>query len=66
MTIMASSLATGEKVSSKYIPSTCAYPLYTSLALFLITYPSSFNLFFMTHFGPIAFLSLGLDTSSQV
>ena len=63
---MASSLATGAKVSSKSIPSCWAYPLQTSLALFLITSPFSFNLFLKIHFVPMTFLSFGLGTNSQV
>ena len=48
--LIASILATGAKVSSKSIPSTSAYPLHTSLDLFLVTCPSSLRLFSKTHF----------------
>jgi len=64
--LMDSILATGAYVSSKSIPSTWAYPLHNSLALFLVTSASSFSLFLKTHFLPITFLSLGRGTSSQV
>ena len=59
-------LATGANVSSKSIPSIWAYPLHTNLALFLVTCPSSFNLFMKTHFVQITFLFFGLGTNSQV
>lgn len=64
--MIASILTTREKKISKSIPSTWAYPLNTSLALFLVTYPYAFILFLNTHFIPITFLSLGLGTSSHV
>lgn len=40
--------------------------MHTSLALFLVTSPFSFNLYLNTHFVPIKFLSLGLGTRVQV
>ena len=62
---MASSLATGAKVSSKYIPSCWQLPLATNLALFLTTMPFSSILFLNTHLVSIRFFPLGLGTSFQ-
>ena len=39
-------------------------PLHTSLALFLITSPFSFNLFLKIHFVPMTFLSFGRKSST--
>ncbi|KAL9255645.1 hypothetical protein AKJ16_DCAP09961 [Drosera capensis] len=50
--LMASNLATGAKVSSKSIPSSCEYPFATNLALFLMTVPFSSDLFLNTHLHP--------------
>ena len=50
---IASSHATGAKVSLKSIPSSWLYPLDTNLALFLTTFPVSSNLFLKAYFVPI-------------
>ncbi|KAK9724044.1 hypothetical protein RND81_05G044200 [Saponaria officinalis] len=62
---MASSLATGAKVSSKSIPSCWLYPCTTSLALFLRIARKSSSLFLKTHLVPITLRFGGLGTSCQ-
>ena len=59
--LMDFNLTTGANVSSKSIFSSCAYPLTTSLALFLTISFLSFNLFLKTHFVPITEWSKSLS-----
>ena len=63
--LMDSCRAIGENVSPKSMPSTCAYPFQTSLALFITTCPCSSSLFLYTQLLPIKFLSFCLGTYSQ-
>ena len=60
------SLATGAKVSWQSIPYFWAYPLATSLALYLSRLPSALSLTVYIHLHPIAFFPSGNTTSSQV
>ena len=62
---MASSLATGAKVSPKSNHSTWENPFATSLALFLTTMPWSSCLLWNTHFVPMTLVSCGHSSSVQ-
>ena len=63
---MASNLVTRANILSKSIPSYWLYPLATNLALFLIIFSSSSNLFLYTHLVPIIGWFLGLATSVYI
>lgn len=62
-TLIEVALITGLKVSSKSIPSSCEYPLATSLALCMSMVPSTFNLVFNTHLEQTTFMPLVLGIS---
>ncbi|KAJ0568515.1 hypothetical protein HanIR_Chr06g0297071 [Helianthus annuus] len=63
---MVTIFTTGEKVSSKSIPSLWLNPLATSLALYLSTSPLDLYLTLKIHLQPIGFLPLGRSTIDQV